>query len=113
MSDLPDTPHVHRVCLPLLPSPRFPDGELRFAPVLTDPDPITHILAHIGEPTSPPLLHPARGPPQTEFSMGPGSGAPEESARESFPDDLDQTPRFDPAEPEPTPEDDLDQTWNA
>ena len=39
---------------------------LTFIAFLTDPGPITQILAHIGEPTSPPLLHPARGPPQTE-----------------------------------------------
>ena len=31
-------------------------------------------LVHIGEPTSPPLLHPARGPPQTELVMGTGGG---------------------------------------
>jgi len=26
--------------------------------LLTHPDPITRIIAHIGEPTSPPLIHP-------------------------------------------------------
>ena len=76
---------------------------LTFIAFLTDPEPITQILAHIGEPTSPPLLHPARGPPQTEFAMGPGGGETNEAAQESFPDDLDQTPEFDPAEPEPIP----------
>jgi len=30
---------------------------------LTHPEPITRVLAHIVEPPSPPLLHPARGPP--------------------------------------------------
>jgi len=40
---------------------------LTFIAFLTHPGPITQILAHIGEPTSPPLLHPARGPPQTEL----------------------------------------------
>jgi hypothetical protein len=80
---------------------------------LTDPEPITQILAHIGEPTSPPPLHPARGPPQTEFSLGPNGGEAEEVAQESFPDDLDQTTPFDPAEPEPIPEDDFDQSWEA
>ena len=34
----------------------------------------------------------------------------EEVAQESFPDNLDQTPEFDPAEPEPFPEDDFDQS---
>jgi hypothetical protein len=86
---------------------------LAFIAFLTDPEPITHILAHIGEPTSPPLIHPARGPPQAEFAMGPGDGRTAETAQESFPDDLDQSPTFDPAEPEPVPEDDFDQSWGA
>jgi len=83
---------------------------------LTDPQPICQILAHIGEPTSPPLLHPARGPPQTEFAMGPmepGGAEAEAVAQEPFPDDLDQTPEFDPAEPEPIPEDDFDQSYGT
>ena len=42
--------------------------------------------------------------------MGTDGGDAEEVAQESFPDDLDQTPRFDPAEPEPIPDDDLDQS---
>jgi hypothetical protein len=44
-----------------------------------------------------------------------GSGQPEhdEVAQESFPDDLDESPGFDPGEPEPIPGDDLDQTWGA
>ena len=56
---------------------------LTFITFLTDPEPITQILAHIGEPTSPPLLHPPRGPPQTEFDMRPGGGQADEAARES------------------------------
>jgi hypothetical protein len=89
---------------------------LTFIAFLTEPEPITQILAHIGEPTSPPLLHPARGPPQTELAMGPigpDGGTPYEVAQESSPDDLDQTPEFDPTEPEPVPDDDFDQTWGA
>jgi hypothetical protein len=82
---------------------------LTFIAFLTDPEPITQILAHIGEPTSPPLPHPARGPPQAEFAMGPDGGQAGEAAQESFPDDLDQSPEFDPSEPEPVPEDDFDQ----
>jgi hypothetical protein len=86
---------------------------LTFIAFLTDPVPITRILAHIGEPTSPPLLHPARGPPQTEFDLG--ESHPEERGEEMdpamVPGDLDQTSEFDPAEPEPVPEDDdFDQT---
>ncbi len=36
-----------------------------------------------------------------------------EAAQESFPDHLDQTPDFDPTEPEPIPEEDVDQSWGA
>ena len=86
---------------------------LTFIAFLTDPEPMTQILAYIGEPTSPPLLHPARGPPQTEFDMGPVGEEPDEVAQEAFPDDLDQSPQFDPADPEPLPEDDFHQTWGA
>ena len=88
-------------------------GPLTFIAFLTDPEPITRILAHIGEPTSPPLLHPPRGPPQTELDMGPAGGETEEAARGSFPDDLDQTPEFDSTAPEPVPEDDFDHSWGA
>jgi hypothetical protein len=83
---------------------------LTFIAFLTHPDPISQILVHIGEPTSPPLLHPARGPPQTELHMGPGGPEREEVAQEPFPDDLDQTPEFDPAEPDPVPQDHFDQS---
>ena len=83
---------------------------LTFIAFLTDPEPITRILAHIGESTSPPLLHPARGPPQTGLAMAPHGGKAEEVAQESSPDDLDQTSNFDPAEPKPIPEDDFDQS---
>ena len=37
----------------------------------------------------------------------------EEVVQESFPDDLDQSPAFDPTEPEFVPEDDFDQTSDA
>ncbi len=104
------------------PSRRFPlicpacATPLTFISFLTDPEPITQILAHFGEPTSSPLIHPARGPPQTELAMGPtgpGSEEPEEVAQEPFPDDLDQSPAFDPTEPEPLLEDDFDQSWGT
>jgi hypothetical protein len=74
---------------------------LTFIAFLTDPEPITQILAHIGEPTSPPLIHPPRGPPQTELAMGRAGAEAEEAAQGSFPDDLDQTPQFDPASRNP------------
>jgi len=89
---------------------------LTFIAFLTDLEPITQILAHIGEPTSPPLIHPARGPPQTELAMepmGPGGGEADQAAQESFPDDLDQSSEFDPTDPEPVPEDHFDQSWDA
>ncbi len=38
-------------------------GEMRIIAFLTDGDAIRDILSHLGEPTSPPRLMPARGPP--------------------------------------------------
>ncbi len=86
---------------------------LTFIAFLTDPEPIALILTHIGEPISPPLLHPARGRPQTEFQMGLGGPQAEKVAQEFPPDDLDQSTEFDPAEPEPIPLDDFDQGWDG
>ena len=64
-------------------------------------------------PLRPPLIHPARGPPQTELAMGTGKAGQDEVAQESFPDDLDQSPAFDPTEAEPIPEEDFDQSGSA
>jgi len=83
---------------------------LTFIAFLTDPQPIAQILAHIGEATSPPLIHHARGPPQTEFHIDLGGPQREEAAQGSPPNDLDQTPEFDPTEPEPVPVDPFDQS---
>ena len=52
--------------------------------------------AHIGEPTSPPLIHHARGPPQTELDIAHAGGETEDAAQKFFPDDLDQTPQLPP-----------------
>jgi hypothetical protein len=41
--------------------------------------------------------------------MGTGGGKHHEVAQDFIPDDLDQTTPFDPAEPEPIPDDDFDQ----
>jgi len=81
---------------------------LTFIAFLTDPEPITRILIHIGEPTSPPLIHPARGPPQAEFHLDEfhAEERDEEMELPRVPDGIDQTPEFDPAESEPVPEDD-------
>ena len=76
---------------------------LTFIASLTDPEPI-------GEATSPPLPHPARGSPQTELAMGSGQPEHDKVAQESLPGDLDQSPQFDPADPEPIPEDDFHQS---
>jgi hypothetical protein len=54
---------------------------LTFIAFLTDPQPISQILAHIGEPTSPLLIHPARGLPQTELAIRHGGGQPDEAAQ--------------------------------
>ncbi len=83
---------------------------LTFIAVLTDPQPIFQILAHIGEPTSPLLMNPASGPPQTEPAIAPGGGQPDKAAQESIPDDLDQSSEFDPTESEPVHDDDIDQS---
>lgn len=46
---------------------------------------------------------------QMEYSRS--TGQVHELARESFPDDMDQSPKFDPTEPDPIPEDHFDQSW--
>ena len=45
--------------------------------------------------------------------MGPGGSEAEEVVQVFFPDDLDQTPNFDPTDPEPVPDNDFDQSWDA
>ena len=35
--------------------------------VITDPDQLSKMLTHLGEPTEPPVISPARGPPQRDF----------------------------------------------
>jgi hypothetical protein len=45
--------------------------------------------------------------------MGTCRGKHHELAQESLPDDLSQSPAFDPIEPEPIPEDDFDQSREA
>lgn len=80
-----------------------------FIGFLTDPEPITQILARIAGPTSPPLVHPPRGPPETEPGMDLSGWEQDKAAQEPSPDDLDQTPEFDPTEP--SPDDDFNQSW--
>ena len=83
-------------------------GEMRILTFLTDPPVVSAILLHLepgpprnaciawgeGLPHKPPPLSPARRPPQNDLLTGL----------------LDQTPAFDPAEPEPIPDFDFDQS---
>jgi hypothetical protein len=71
----------------------FAFGELGFASVLTDPPGVSSILLHLDLPHKPPPLSPARGPPQDDLLTGL----------------LDQTPTFEPAEPQPVPDFEFDQ----
>lgn len=85
-------------------------SDMRILAFLTDPEPAGAILRHLKLPHTPPRLSPARGPPQAalEFDADPVARANPLPA-----DDFDQTPAFDPTEPEPIPELDLDQTPGA
>jgi hypothetical protein len=67
---------------------------MRILAFLTDPPVVSAILLHLELPHKPPPLSPARGPPQSDLLTGL----------------LDQTPAFDPAEPEPVPDFDFDQS---
>ncbi len=51
---------------------------------VTDPVPVRSILTYLDLPSLPPLLSPARAPPQTDFGF-------------------DQSAGFDPTDPEPIP----------
>jgi hypothetical protein len=69
-------------------------GEMQLIAFVTEPASVKRILTHLGEPTTPPPVSPARSPPLSE----------------AF--DWDQTPAFDPVEAEPEAEFDFDQTVN-
>jgi hypothetical protein len=75
---------------------------MRILAFLTEPFTVAGILRHLGLPTSAPSLSPARTPPPED---------PDFDADPLF--DLDQTPAFDPTEPDPLPEFDFDQTLGA
>jgi hypothetical protein len=77
-------------------------AEMRILAFLTEPFTVAGILRHLTLPTSAPPLSPARSPPpeDPDFDADP------------FPD-LDETPAFDPTEPEAIPEFDFDQTLGA
>jgi hypothetical protein len=64
---------------------------MRIIAFVTDTASVTRVLQHLGEPTQPPPVSPARGPPEWE--------AP-----------FDQSPAFDPSAAEPAPAFEFDQT---
>jgi hypothetical protein len=66
-------------------------GSMKVLAFLTDPPVLSAILLHLDLPHRPPPLAPARGPPQRDFL-------------------LDQTPRFDPVDPEFVPDFQFDQS---
>jgi hypothetical protein len=65
-------------------------AELRIIGFVTETLSVSRILEYVGEPIDPPLVTPARGPPES-------------------PSEGDQTPLFDPSEPEPAPDFEIDQ----
>ncbi len=77
-------------------------AQTRILAFLTAAEPVETILRHLGLPTTPPPLCPARGPPQHDLGFDADSGP-----------DIDQTPSDDPAEPEPVPDFDFDQSPGA
>ena len=77
-------------------------GDMRILAFITAAQPVDAILTHLGLPTTAPPLSPARGPPQHDFAFDADPGF-----------DLDQTPAYDPSEPEPGPDFDVDQSAGA
>jgi hypothetical protein len=77
-------------------------ADMRILAFITAAEPADVILRHLGLPATPPLLSPARGPPQHDLAF---------DADHSL--HIDQTPAFDPTEPEPIPDFDFDQSRGA
>ena len=77
-------------------------AEMRILAFITAAEPVDVILRHLGLPAAPPPLSPARGPPQHDLGFD-AVHSP----------DIDQTPTFDPTEPEPVPDFDFDQSRGA
>jgi len=48
--------------------------------VVTDRDEVRRLLESLGEPTEPPRIEPARGPPQGDFELDQTLGQPEDDA---------------------------------
>jgi hypothetical protein len=72
---------------------------MRLIAFLTDPFSIRDVLCHLREPSRPPPVHPARGPPELELGFAQASD-----------EGMDQTPAIDPTVPEPIPTYEMDQT---
>jgi hypothetical protein len=91
---------------------RCPDcgSDMRILAFLTDPEPTGAILRCLDLPHTAPRLSPARAPPQAALGLHTDPVAPVDPLPT---DDFDQTPAFDPADPEPVPELDPDQTRGA
>ena len=78
-------------CFPLV-CPRC-GHEIALVAFITEPASVEPILAHLGLPTEPPQVAPARGPPHQDG-------------------DMDQTPLFDTTAPDPDPGFESDQRVN-
>ena len=50
---------------------------MRIIAFVLDPPVIERILRHIGEPTEPPVILPARSPPQGEIAFDQSAGQPD------------------------------------
>jgi hypothetical protein len=83
---------------------------MRILAFLTDPEHTGAILRCLDVPDTAPRLCPARAPPPAALHLDADPVAPVDPLPA---DDLDQTPAFDPTEPEPLSELDLDQTHGA
>jgi len=80
---------------------------MRILAFLTDAFTVVGILRHLGLPHTAPPLTLARAPARGN----PARGNPAPGADPFL--DLDQTPAFDPTEPDPIPAFDFDQTLSA
>jgi hypothetical protein len=80
---------------------------MRILAFLTAPEPVSTILRHLDLTHTPPRPSPTRGPLQAAFDLDTDPVAPVDPLPT---DDFDQTPAFDPVDPEPVPDLDLDQT---
>jgi len=62
----PPRVHKHRYCGVLAPNARLRQAVIAF---IVEPAVIERILTHVGEPTDPPAVLPARAPPQLDLGF--------------------------------------------